>query len=817
MMMSLVFAVVAGAAGWQHPGGLITQQTLDEVRQKRDGQAWARAVWDGERRACEAWVDLPEESLRAVFPTKRSNVYHNFSCPDCRVRLTFKPFETAAFTCPVCGKSFAPDTDAGIYPPGDMYHGTMYDGWGCLFYQGAADAAQNIAIIGRSENDAAWLARGRLLLALFASTVRGLSTDHAGEGDSSRILTYRREGDNKILSDLAVAYELLRDGMTPEARAEFEKDVLRRMLDDGMLEPIYKYDHNNVYQWYRTIMQTAVCLEQEDLVDWCFGYGDYTPEKAPEHRSLRRLAEKNFKPDGAYWEMCSGYHLYPLFGFCELAVLSHNLSAMDPQRFPVAEYDCTNSGNFAGKTIKNALEWFVSMAMPDRTMPIVGDSTVPRSGMDDYVTTAEIGYRYYDVQAVGDYAKLRERRSWVGLLYGAPQVEKKETPFTSSCLSSGWVSLRNEWEGNRVWVGLNALIPGGGHQHADRLGLTLYSHGQLLALEKATPYNEAVTRELGTFTPMHTTVTVDKESQKQGEALSPEQTPEISAFYAGAVMKFAEIRADRLYPGVEAYRRAVLLVEDVAVDCFTVRGGKVKDWMVHHAGAAPVLSMPVAPASFEPAAWLYNGTERVMSGAGDADWDCRWQVAGVTSRVTLLGAPGTQVYALETYPVDNAVITEGHPPCQTLCVRRESDGPFVAVWDSWREQPNVVSVTRAGEQALVVKTRKHTYCIQFGGGTTMFADALEIASDGAVALVRDREAAAFAGGTFIGVTAPEGRMRISLNNAGGAEADWSTGIVAADKVCPIQYDTYGGVDHRRNSAMHEVTFSGNLLLQAPRK
>ena len=70
-------------------------------------------------------------------------------------------------------------------------------------------------------------------------------------------------------------------------------------------------------------------------------------------------------------------------------------------------------------------------------------------------------------------------------------------PFTSSYLSSGWVSLRNEWQGNRAWVGLNALIPGGGHQHADRLTLLSYSHGQLLALEKATPYNESVTRQPG--------------------------------------------------------------------------------------------------------------------------------------------------------------------------------------------------------------------------------------------------------------------------------------------------------------------------------
>jgi MoxR-like ATPase len=90
-------------------------------------------------------------------------------------------------------------------------------------------------------------------------------------------------------------------------------------------------------------------------------------------------------------------------------------------------------------------------------------------------------------------------------------------PFTSSQLSSGWVSLRNEWQGNRAWIGLNALIPGGGHQHADRLTLLSYQQGQLLALEKATPYNESVTRNLGTLSPSHSTVTVDGTTHRMAD------------------------------------------------------------------------------------------------------------------------------------------------------------------------------------------------------------------------------------------------------------------------------------------------------------
>jgi hypothetical protein len=43
-----------------------------------------------------------------------------------------------------------------------------------------------------------------------------------------------------------------------------------------------------------------LALEREDLLDWCFGYGTWTPEKEPEHRSLQRLLARHFKPDGAF-------------------------------------------------------------------------------------------------------------------------------------------------------------------------------------------------------------------------------------------------------------------------------------------------------------------------------------------------------------------------------------------------------------------------------------------------------------------------------------------------------------------------------------
>ena len=820
-MSAAVLVACIAAVNWQHPAGLVTPETLSEIGEKISSQEWARGTFENRKRVLEPWLNASYEDLREVFPKKRGNVYHNFSCPDDRSRLKFDPFNPRVFHCDTCGKDFAPETDAGIYPPDNRYHGTMYDGWACLYYLTASSVAADMALIGCVEGREAYLKRATEVLLLFADTIGNLPTVHKNEGDPACILTYHREGDNKVLSDLAVSYELLRGQLSSEQRTRIEEVILKRMLEDIMLQPEYTFDHNDIYQFHRTVLQTALALEREDVVDWSFGFGNYSPEKLPEHRSLQRIAAKHFKPDGAFWELCSGYHLYPLDAFCEVAVISHNLSRMDPGRFPSSQYDATDPNSPVGKAIKAALEWFVSMAMPDRTMTVVGDSMAPRAGLDSYATTAEVGYRYFDVQAVGDYEALRNgKRTWVGLLYGAPQIIQKPTPFTSSYLSSGWVSLRNEWSGDRAWVGLNALVPGGGHQHADRLTLTRYAQGKLLALEKATPYNEATTRELGTLSPSHSTVTVDMTSQPQGEALTPEQTPQVTAFSAGPVLKFAEAQADHIYPQTKIYRRSIALIEDIIIDVFRVEGGSTHDWMVNHAGAAPTLSAPTEAGEFEPRAWLAHGSGKVLCAAPETDWTASWRVGDVTSRLTMLGANGTHVFALETYPIDNAVITADHPPCQTLCVRRTNNEPFVAVWDAWRDTPNLIEVVRVG-QGLMLKTKSNVYYVLLGSGEIAFPDGVTLKSDAEFSLVRNTDVFAFASGTHLEMKTSQTEAEVHLNEKGNA---WTGGAGPGDVAYTpcIEYDTFGGVDHPRDrsrltvqSHISSVSAVGRLIGLTP--
>ena len=125
-------------------------------------------------------------------------------------------------------------------------------------------------------------------------------------------------------------------------------------------------------------------------------------------------------------------------------MVSRHLADMDrASAFLVAMTTLPLPPTSGGQTISKALHWFMSLAMPDRTTPTVGDSMAARAGMDDYYNTAEVGYRYFGLQAVGDYERFRKgQRTWAALLYGAPEIHQEPLPFTSSHLSSGWISLR---------------------------------------------------------------------------------------------------------------------------------------------------------------------------------------------------------------------------------------------------------------------------------------------------------------------------------------------------------------------------------------
>jgi hypothetical protein len=219
----------------------------------------------------------------------------------------------------------------------------------------------------------------------------------------------------------------------------------------------------------------------------------------------------------------------------------------------------------------------------------------------------------------------------------------------------------------------------------------------------------------------------------------------------------------------------------------------------------------VTQGTFTPAEWLYHGSTNVRCARLDGPWDARWSVTGVTSRLTMLGAPGTEVFALETYPVDNAVVTSGNPPCQTLCVRRRTDLPFLAVGDAWQDQPNLLAVS-VGDTgpSLLLRTKSNNWHLRFGPGKTRFADGVSLETDGTFALLRNHDAILLVHGSQLDVESSEGTLQARLDKTASISATCTNRTVTVETAGDIQYDTRGGQDHYYPDPGVKVTFAGSL-------
>jgi hypothetical protein len=183
----------------------------------------------------------------------------------------------------------------------------------------------------------------------------------------------------------------------------------------------------------------------------------------------------------------------------------------------------------------------------------------------------------------------------------------------------------------------------------------------------------------------------------------------------------------------------------------------------------------------------------------------------------MMGGPATEVFALETYPLDNAVITEAFPPTQTLCVRRTAHAPFLAVWDAWKEQPNLKSVEVATNRidALRVSSATHVYYLAFGPGVAEFSDGLRFESDGAFTLVRDRDGVTLVHATTCTIEASGAASTIRMAEPATLSIAWKGSEPEIRLDGDIAYDTRGGEDHPRTVPSVTPTLEGNWLGQGP--
>ncbi len=695
---------------WIHPAGFVDRATLEEIKQKVRRHDWAKKAVDELRASVQPWLEQPLERIETLMPKRKMQVYWLMICPVCQERLRFEPFNDRKATCHRCDIAHALNQQSTAVHLTGKYSGTLYEGWGCSYVQGMATAAQTLALLHALGADRSYAERSAGILNLFAKHIQTLPVQ--GSGTQHVIWTYNMEGDCVIVLALSEAYELLRleEGLfTAEEHLRIRQDLLRHWADAVFrVEEDSSPRHNGMFAYLSSVAMVGCAIEDADYVDWAFGHRDYASDQRPNHCGIRWLTRNNYLADGGFWGLCSAYHLYALGPNCRALVLGHRLSRQMPHLFPPQIYDELDPGNSSYRAVRRAIKWFTAQTFPDLSAAPTGDMG-GRASLASYPLTAEIGYRYLDIDETGSYRVLREGdRGLTGLLFGAEVVAEKPAPYLSANLSSGYVALKREAGGNRLYAGLNALLPGSGHAHADRMNLITYSYGRMLTGEKRTRYEDPDQRIYSGASYAHNTVTVDEVSQVHGDRLRSEQIPRIHTFVDLPAGQVAEAHGDRVYEQTDVYRRILIQFDAYLLDIFRVRGGNTHDWFYHGIGEEPEIGLAMKEKTgFVPADYVTRGQSEYREGLAQETFKATWRVPAepdsgsrasrkdAFNEVTVSGSPEQTAVLLDTYP---------DPGRHSLMVRhRNSDAPFVAVHEAYLEKPVVSNVrTLPGDAAAAV-------------------------------------------------------------------------------------------------------------------
>ena len=685
----------ARARGWVHPGGVLDVSTLQDIKRKSESFDWARQVVENLDAGVQPCLAQSVERLGALLPKRKMQVYSMLICPECRGRLQFNPFNDQDATCRRCEKAVDLDRPS----PATDYRGTLYEGWGCSYLQRMADAAQQMALLHALGAKRSYAEHAAGILKLFATHIKPLPV--LGSGTQTVIWTYNKEGDCGIVVKLTEAYELLRnvEGLfSPKEHRKIQFDLLKHWVDSVFrVEEDSTPRWNQMFHYLSAAAFVGLALEDADYVDWAFGRRKYSPKKRPNHHSLAWLTDNYYRPDGGTHEVCTAYHLYAVGPNCQALVLGHRLAQQMPDLFPPEIYDELDLRNPRAHVMRRTLKWFTAQAFPDFTMAPFGDMG-GRVSLQAYPLTAEIGYRYLGIDEVGSHQDLREgTRGMTGLIYGADTIVEKSVPYQSVRLSSGYVALKRETQGNRLYAGLNALQPGSGHQHQDRLNLLTYSRDRMLSGEKRTQYHDQDQYLYSRASYAHNTVTVDETSQVHGNQLQGERVPHIDNFVDLPAAQIAEAHADKVCEQTEFYRRLICQFDEYVLDVFRVEGGKVHDWCYHGIGQTPELSIPMeTKTEFEPALYVVRGKSDYQVGRAEDTFTATWRIPGesssryagrrrdVFSRITVAGVPEQTAFVLRTFP---------DPGAHSLMVRHQkTTAPFVAVHEAYNDTPTATGI-----------------------------------------------------------------------------------------------------------------------------
>lgn len=246
--------------------------------------------------------------------------------------------------------------------------------------------------------------------------------------------------------------------------------------------------------------------------------------------------------------------------------------------------------SLGGPSLKATYDALITLLLPDRTLPPIGDAYARRSHFGASADLEILTRRFGD-PAYAWFINDRKTRVPQALFTGLSELPAGAPPpqHTRIWTNMGYAALRSV-EGTRYWSGegwtaFATFSAQPVHQHADKLSMMLFGGGHLWLPDREAKtsaehaFSSAIQSQLNRETLCHNTLLVDGRSQRH-----PPERLELVEFENQPGTKrltIADLRG-RLHPGVRQMR-TLIVHEDSVLDFFQVLSDQPHDysWVFH--------------------------------------------------------------------------------------------------------------------------------------------------------------------------------------------------------------------------------------------
>jgi hypothetical protein len=601
----------------------------------------------------------------------------------------------------------------------------------------------------------------------------------------------------------AWAYDLSYDTFSPEERQLVERWL--RTACKVVIEGSKRWTTtpNLVFGKHFNVGLVGYCLGDKELIDWALH--DSGGAHGPQRGGFYPVLDSMIK-DGHFWGETPIYALhYDVHGMLALAEAALHYDGTDLYRYVSKQ---------SGGSIKGLLDGYLRLAYPvERTglgrgslrMATYGDGSTGYSPdgrlLDTWLVNPversagvpvlggelEVAYKRYRDPAYAWVIGLNPARDaylaygraawgYTALTHGETLPGQLTPPAAPSGVypSQGFTFLRADPSPDYWHSGsLAALVMHGkaiGHGHKDYFSLILHGKGRLLYPDLNVVQYEPTHLNWTREGIAHNTLLVDYQSPAPGPFSTKHEFGDSVSYFA---------IAGSPYPGIRQ-TRAVLLTKEYLADFFHAAdtgpapSPHVFDWVLHGLGRL----YPGNAGAYRPSHalvpfywWVDNERSRRTDATFRADWIQRtagvlrgrqalgdaWFQQEIGVRMTMLGAPGTEVFAGDGPMCDGPPYhrLDGNPEgaLPLVVVRREAPAAaFAAVHEPYEDRPRNTQVRRLGEQ------RHAAGMIVTGQG---FTDYLAVSFDDAEHALADADGQAVVFADYARLRLSGGRMTAS--------------------------------------------------------